>query len=249
MILVTGPTGSGKTTTLYSALRDIQSPELKIVTIEDPVEYSLPGINQMQVNPQIGLTFAKGLRHILRHDPDVVLIGEIRDPETASIAIQFALTGHLVLSTLHTNDAASAFARLLDMGMEDYLVASCVVGVMAQRLLRRLCPHCKEKYIPDGSILSMLGKSTRTIYRPKGCEECNHTGYQGRFSIGELLVVDDAIRKLVIAHSTSSEIAKVAGASGARFLWEDGMDKVLSGETSLDELLRVVEQESPQDTK
>ena len=181
MLLVTGPTGSGKTTTLYAVLKEVLSPEVKIVTVEDPVEYSMEGVNQIQVNPQINLTFASGLRSILRHDPDVILIGEIRDRETASIAIQSALTGHLVFSTLHTNDSASAFTRLMDMGMEDYLISSCLIGVLAQRLVRKICGKCREAYIPQEDVRKTAGlKEGEPLYRPKGCDDCNNTGFKGR---------------------------------------------------------------------
>ncbi|HHT9121631.1 MAG TPA: GspE/PulE family protein [Candidatus Wunengus sp. YC63] len=240
MLLVTGPTGSGKTTSLYAVLKEIISPEIKIVTVEDPVEYSMDGVNQIQVNPQIDLTFASGLRSILRHDPDVILIGEIRDRETATIAIQAALTGHLVFSTLHTNDSASAFTRLMDMGMEDYLISSCIIGVMAQRLVRKLCAKCREAYVPEAEFRKTTGlKEGEPLYRPKGCDECNNTGFKGRKCIAEFLYVDDAIRRLVLAHKDSSEIMKEAVKRGTKLLWEDGLDSVRKGETTLDELLRV----------
>jgi general secretion pathway protein E len=240
MFLVTGPTGSGKTTTLYAVLKEIVSPEIKIITVEDPVEYSMEGVNQIQVNPQIDLTFASGLRSILRHDPDVVLIGEIRDRETASIAVQASLTGHLVFSTLHTNDSASAFTRLMDMGIEDYLISSCLIGVLAQRLVRRLCGKCREPYMPEDDIRRTVGlKEGELLYRSKGCDECNNTGLRGRKTIAELLTVDDAIRRLVLAHKDSSEIMKEAVKRGTRTLWEDGLESIRRGETTLEELLRV----------
>lgn len=240
MLLVTGPTGSGKTTTLYAVLSEIISPEVKIITVEDPVEYSMEGVNQIQVNPQIELTFASGLRSILRHDPDVVLIGEIRDKETASIAIQAALTGHLVLTTLHTNDSASAFTRLMDMGIEDYLMSSCVIGVLAQRLVRKICMKCRESYIPAEDIRQTVRlKEGMPLYKAKGCDECNNTGFKGRKCIAEFLVVDDAIRRLILAHKDSGEIMKEAIKRGTKNLWEDGMESVQRGETTLDELLRV----------
>ncbi|KAB2835161.1 MAG: type II secretion system protein GspE [Candidatus Brocadia sp.] len=240
MLLVTGPTGSGKTTTLYAVLKELVSPEIKIITVEDPVEYSMEGVNQIQVNPQINLTFASGLRSILRHDPDVVLIGEIRDRETASIAIQASLTGHLVLSTLHTNDSASAFTRLMDMGMEDYLISSCIIGVLAQRLVRKICEKCREAFVPEEDIR----KSARLnigeyLYRSKGCDACNNTGFKGRKCIAEFLFVDDAIRRLVLAHKDSSEIMKEAVKGGTKSLWTDGLESVRKGETTLEELLRV----------
>lgn len=240
MLLVTGPTGSGKTTTLYAVLKEIISPDIKIITVEDPVEYSMEGVNQIQVNPQIDLTFASGLRSILRHDPDVVLIGEIRDRETASIAIQASLTGHLVFSTLHTNDSASAFTRLMDMGMEDYLISSCIIGVLAQRLVRKLCPKCREAYIPAEDLRKTARlKEGEYLYRPKGCDECNNMGFKGRKCIAEFLLVDDGIRRLILGHKASSEIMKEAMSRGTKTLWEDGIESVRNGETTLDELLRV----------
>ncbi|MCC7210695.1 MAG: type II secretion system protein GspE [Candidatus Brocadia sp.] len=240
MLLVTGPTGSGKTTTLYAVLKELVSPEIKIITVEDPVEYSMEGVNQIQVNPQINLTFASGLRSILRHDPDVVLIGEIRDRETASIAIQASLTGHLVLSTLHTNDSASAFTRLMDMGMEDYLISSCIIGVLAQRLVRKLCEKCREAFLP-GEDLRQTARlpAGEYLYRPRGCDVCGNTGFKGRKCIAEFLCVDDAIRRLVLAHKDSSEIMKEAVRGGTTSLWMDGLDSVRKGETTLEELLRV----------
>ena len=240
MLLVTGPTGSGKTTTLYAVLKEVLSPEIKIVTVEDPVEYSMEGINQIQVNPQINLTFASGLRSILRHDPDVILIGEIRDKETASIAVQASLTGHLVFSTLHTNDSASAFTRLMDMGMEDYLISSCVIGVLAQRLVRKICGKCRETYIPPEDVRKTAGlKEGEPLYKSRGCDDCNNTGFKGRKCIAEFLFVDDAIRRLILAHKDSGEIMKEAIKRGTKTLYEDGLDSVRRGETTLDELLRV----------
>lgn len=240
MLLVTGPTGSGKTTTLYAVLKELVSPETKIITVEDPVEYSMEGVNQIQVNPQIELTFASGLRSVLRHDPDIILIGEIRDRETASIAIQSALTGHLVLSTLHTNDSASAFTRLMDMGMEDYLLSSCIIGVLAQRLVRKICEKCREAYVPGEDLRQTARlKEGEYLYKAGGCDECNNSGFKGRKCIAEFLVVDDAIRRLVLAHKDSSEIMKQAVKSGTKNLWEDGLESVRRGETTLEELLRV----------
>ncbi|NUO08349.1 MAG: type II secretion system ATPase GspE [Candidatus Brocadia sp.] len=240
MLLVTGPTGSGKTTTLYAVLKEIVSPEVKIVTVEDPVEYSMDGVNQIQVNPQIDLTFASGLRSILRHDPDVILIGEIRDRETASIAIQAALTGHLVLSTLHTNDSASAFTRLMDMGMEDYLISSCIIGVLAQRLVRKLCERCREAYTPGVDLRQTVGlKEGECLYKPRGCDECNNLGFKGRKCIAEFLCVDEGIRRLILAHKDSGEIMKEAKKKGTKSLWEDGLESVRKGETTMEELLRV----------
>lgn len=240
MLLVTGPTGSGKTTTLYAVLKEMISPDIKIITVEDPVEYSMEGVNQIQVNPQIDLTFASGLRSILRHDPDIILIGEIRDRETASIAMQASLTGHLVFSTLHTNDSASAFTRLMDMGIEDYLISSCVIGVLAQRLVRKICEKCREPYLPAEDLRQTARlKEGEPLYRARGCDECNTMGYKGRKCIAEFLCVDDAIRRLVLAHKDSSEIMKEAIKRGTKTLWEDGLESVRRGETTLDELLRV----------
>ncbi|MCF6158188.1 MAG: type II secretion system protein GspE [wastewater metagenome] len=240
MVLVTGPTGSGKTTTLYAVLKEIVSPEIKIITVEDPVEYSMEGVNQIQVNPQIDLTFASGLRSMLRHDPDVILIGEIRDRETASIAIQASLTGHLVFSTLHTNDSASAFTRLMDMGIEDYLISSCVIGVLAQRLVRKICEKCHEAYIPSEDLRHTAGlEEGEPLYRPKGCDACNNLGFKGRKCIGEFLHVNDTIRRLILTRKDSSEIMREAVKMGTKTLWEDGLESVRKGETTLDELLRV----------
>jgi len=241
MILATGPTGSGKTTTLYASLKEIISPTLKIITVEDPVEYSLEGVNQIQVNSKIGLDFSSGLRSILRHDPDVILVGEIRDKGTASISIQSSLTGHLVLSTLHTNDAASAFNRLLDMGMEDYLVSTCIIAVLAQRLVRKLC-ECKEEYRIDEETMVRIGISRdKTLYRPKGCIECSNTGYRGRVSISELLIVNDNIRKMIVDRERSNVIQQEAMKNGMNTLWQDGLRKVEAGITSLSELERVTD--------
>ena len=247
IVLVTGPTGSGKTTTLYSSLLQIKSPETKIITTEDPVEYQLDGINQIQVHSKIGLTFAHSLRSILRHDPDIVLVGEIRDLETAENAIQASLTGHLVFSTLHTNDAAGAFTRMADMGVESFLVAGTVEAVMAQRLLRRLCKDCCEQYIPDREDLpddfpwDALGG--KPIYRSVGCRECRQVGYSGRMGIYELLVASDAIRSLAQDRASSWEIRKAAVENGMRTLRMDAWDKVLAGNTSVDEVLRVTKGE------
>ena len=242
MILATGPTGSGKTTTLYAALKEKISPSLKIITVEDPVEYSLEGVNQIQVNSKVGLDFASGLRSILRHDPDVILVGEIRDKSTAGISIQSSLTGHLVLSTLHTNDAASAFNRLLDMGMEDYLVSTCVIAVLAQRLVRKLC-ECKEEYRLDEDSMARIGIS-KTIYRPNGCIECSNTGYRGRVAISELLIVNDNIRQMIVNRERSNVIQKEAMKNGMKTLWQDGLKKAEDGFTSLSELERVTDDTS-----
>ncbi|MEO0113130.1 MAG: GspE/PulE family protein, partial [candidate division WOR-3 bacterium] len=211
IILVTGPTGSGKTTTLYSALEAIRSEEKNIITLEDPVEYTLPLIRQVQINPKQGLTFATGLRAILRQDPDVIMVGEIRDLETAEIAVQAALTGHLVFSTLHTNNAATAVTRLVDIGVEPYLIASSLIGVLAQRLVRKICPTCKESYQPKPEVLKYLGLEEKMhLFRGKGCEECNNTGYRGRTGIFELLIVDDAIREMILKNKSANEIQQIA---------------------------------------
>jgi general secretion pathway protein E/type IV pilus assembly protein PilB len=248
IVLVTGPTGSGKTTTLYSSLLQIQSPETKIITTEDPVEYQLDGINQIQVHAKIGLTFANSLRGILRHDPDIVLVGEIRDLETAENAIQASLTGHLVFSTLHTNDAAGAFTRMSDMGVEPFLVAGTVEAVMAQRLIRRLCVHCKEAFTPDRNEMPPDFPWDRfngqPIYRSVGCRECRNVGYSGRMGIYELLVANDEIRQMALERTSSWEIRKVAVKTGMRTLRMDAWDKVVAGDTSVDELLRVTKGEA-----
>jgi len=245
IILVTGPTGSGKTTTLYGALDKINSPDKKIITVEDPVEYQLKGVNQIQVKPQIGLNFATTLRHIVRQDPDIIMIGEIRDLDTAEIAIQSALTGHLVFSTLHTNDAPSAITRLLDMGVENFLLSSTIRGILAQRLVRVICPTCKE---PDPSAadreeLKLFGiKENVQLYRGKGCETCSFTGYYGRSGIFELLVVDDEIRKLILKSADSNQIRAAAKQNGMKTLLEDGADKIREGVSTLSEILRVIQE-------
>lgn len=242
IILVTGPTGSGKTTTLYSALNDINAPDKKIITVEDPVEYELDGINQVQVNTTAGLTFARGLRSIVRQDPDVILIGEIRDQETADIAIQSALTGHLVFSTLHTNNAAGAVARLLEMGAEDYLLASSVIGIMAQRLVRILCPLCKESYAMPKELQDRLGlilAQDEHVYRPRGCEHCGQSGYRGRVAIFELLEIDDELRELILLKKSASALTTAGINKGMRLLRDDGLAKVQAGITSVEEVIRV----------
>lgn len=242
IILVTGPTGSGKTTTLYSSLLEIQSPEVKIITTEDPVEYQLEGINQIQVHPKIGLTFAASLRSILRHDPDVVLVGEIRDAETAENAIQASLTGHTVFSTLHTNDAAGAFTRIVDMGIEPFLVASTVEGIMAQRLVRRLCLDCKESYDPKPEDVPKdfpwEKLDGRPLYRAKGCRSCRGLGYSGRFGIYELLATTENVRQLAHDRRSSFEIKQAALKAGMLTLRDDAFRKAMEGTTSLDEVLR-----------
>jgi general secretion pathway protein E len=244
IILVTGPTGSGKTTTLYAALSTINSPEVNIITIEDPVEYQIEGIGQIQVNPKIDLTFAQGLRSIVRQDPDVILIGEVRDRETAEIAIQSSLTGHLVFSTLHTNDAASAVTRLIDMGIESYLVTSSVIAIIAQRLVRVLCPKCKEAYTPDDESLVNLGlnpKASRekVFYRKTGCAACMNTGYRGRTAIFEILILDDSIKRMILKTSDSNQIQDEAVRRGMATLLANGAQKVLEGTTTIEEVFRV----------
>lgn len=242
IILVTGPTGSGKTTTLYAALTTISSVEKNIITIEDPVEFELPLIRQTQVNPKADITFANGLRSILRQDPDVLMVGEIRDKETAEIAIQSALTGHLVFSTLHTNDAPSALTRLIDMGVEPFLISSSVIGILAQRLIRTICDKCKEKYLPSGSVLKDLGiEQNLELYRGKGCSDCKNTGFVGRIGIFELLIINEEIRKMVNEKSSADEVRKKAVELGMRPLIEDGLDKVREGLTTIDEVLRVTQ--------
>jgi type II secretion system protein E len=244
IILVTGPTGSGKTTTLYAALNTINAIDKKIITIEDPVEYELDGINQVQVNSKAGLGFASGLRSIVRQDPDVILIGEIRDRETADIAIQSALTGHLVFSTLHTNDAAGAVTRLVEIGVEDYLLSSSLVAIMAQRLVRVLCPVCKEPFVPDAAVLQRLNlpftvSESEPVYRPKGCKECSFSGFRGRVGIFELLPVTDAVRSLILDSQSSLVLREHAVNNGMTLLREDGWAKVKAGITSLEEVVRV----------
>ena len=245
ILLVTGPTGSGKTTTLYTALDRLNKPDVKILTVEDPVEYQMPGINQIQVKPQIDLTFASALRSIVRQDPDVIMIGEIRDLETAQIAVQSALTGHLVLSTVHTNDAASTVNRLLDMGVDDYLLTSTVIGILAQRLVRTLCPACKEAYTALPELVDELGlrkfASTPdvTLYHAKGCKDCGTTGYIGRVSIMEMLPMSDHLRTHVMRHATSAELRVEAIKEGMVTMYEDGMRKAMNGVTTFEEVLRV----------
>ncbi len=248
IILVTGPTGSGKTTTLYSALDTINLPDKKIITIEDPIEYQMDGVNQIQVHSQIGLTFASGLRHIVRQDPDVIMVGEIRDLETAEIAIRAALTGHLVFSTLHTNDAPSAITRLVDMGAEDYLIASSLLGVLAQRLVRVICPHCKQEVFPVPEMLDEIGfrrgdgrREPDRFFEGRGCERCSNTGYTGRIGIYELMPINDDLRKLTIGKADSNQLRKKALESGMRSLRDDGWLKVRQGITSIAEVLRVTQ--------
>lgn len=246
MILVTGPTGSGKSTTLYATLNAVSRPEINVITVEDPVEYRLAGINQVQVNVKAGLTFAGALRSILRSDPDVVLLGEVRDHETAQIAIEAALTGHLVLSTLHTNDAPSAVTRLVEMGIEPFLVGSALDCVVAQRLARRLCSKCKEPYTPSEVELIAArfpwspGEEVPTLYRPAGCQTCSRTGYKGRMAIHEVMRVTEEIERHAVAHSSAAEIGRTAREQGMTTLRDDGWAKVLAGDTSIEEILRVV---------
>ncbi|MGR8998836.1 MAG: type II secretion system ATPase GspE, partial [Gammaproteobacteria bacterium] len=245
IILITGPTGSGKSTTLYAALKQLNTAERKIITVEDPVEYQLEGINQIQAKPQIGLTFASALRSIVRQDPDVIMIGEMRDLETAKIAVQSALTGHLVLSTLHTNDAPGGITRLLDMGVEEYLLTSTVNGILAQRLVRKLCPECKAAYQPASAVVEEM-KLKRfkpvgdiVLYKPVGCPACGGLGYRGRMAIIEFLAMTDPIRKLIMAHEDAGAIQKQAMAEGMATMYEDGLVKVMQGNTTLEEVLRV----------
>ncbi|WP_282610535.1 type II secretion system ATPase GspE [Pelagibius sp. Alg239-R121] len=256
ILLVTGPTGSGKTTSLYTSLTHLNSPEKKIVTVEDPVEYELEGLSQIQVRPKIGLTFAHTLRSILRYDPDIIMIGEIRDLETAQIAVQASLTGHLVLATLHTNTAAASVTRLLDMGVEDYLLTSTVVGIVAQRLVRRLCPDCREAYDALPELAEQIRRSgfdpaedtdgqadhddTITLYRPKGCASCSGLGYRGRVGIIEILPMNDEIRRLVLRHAEAREVQAAAMTAGMRSMYQDGLVKARLGMTSLEEVMRVI---------
>ena len=248
VILVTGPTGSGKTTTLYSALTQLNTPENKVLTVEDPVEYELEGINQIQANPKIGLNFADALRSIVRQDPDIIMIGEMRDVETARIAIQSALTGHLVLSTLHTNDAASGITRLMDMGIEDYLITSTVNGILAQRLVRRLCPQCRESHSVLPEIEQELGlrryqpEGELRLWHAKGCSACGNSGYKGRSAIHEVLVMDDPLRRLILKHEDAGVLQEQARKGGMRTMYEDGLYKALKGVTTLEEVLRVAEE-------
>ena len=248
-VLVTGPTGSGKSTTLYAALNQVNSKEKNIITVEDPVEYRLPGVNQVQVNQKAGLTFAAGLRSILRCDPDIVMIGEIRDRETAKIAIESALTGHLVLATIHTNDSAGGLTRLAEMGVEPFLSASAVVTILAQRLARRLCPHCREKTtVPHAVLREVSGiqnlprslPDPAPVYRPSGCPRCSGTGYRGRLGVFEVLTMSEEIERLTVSGASSEEIRRQARREGMRIMREDGLMKVLSGHTTLEELARAV---------
>jgi general secretion pathway protein E len=249
-ILISAGTGSGKTTTLYGALQKINDPGKKIITIEDPVEYQLSGVNQIHVKPQIGLTFANGLRSIVRQDPDVIMVGEIRDAETAEIAVQAALTGHLVFSTLHTNDAAGAISRLLEMGVQDYLLSSSLLGVLAQRLVRRLCPNCRKE-VPfsgmDGAAPGLEfqnGDALRTVWEAVGCDSCSGTGYLGRIGIYELLPITSELCKVIVQRADAGVIRALAVQQGMRLLRDDGWDKVRRGVTTLAEVLRVTREET-----
>lgn len=242
IILVTGPTGSGKSTTLYSVLKELNNDEINICTIEDPIEFKLPWVNQFQVNERIGLTFATELRALLRQDPDIIMVGEIRDAETAQIAVQAALTGHLVFSTLHTNDAPSSITRLINIGVKPYLVAASMVAVMAQRLVRKICPNCKEPYDPPIStrrVVERLVGEVETFYRGVGCKKCRNTGYSGRIGIYELLIVDDAMRDYITASPNVNELRRIALESGMKPLRQDGMEKVKAGITTIEEVFRV----------
>jgi len=247
ILLVTGPTGSGKTTTLYAGLNRINSTEKNIITIEDPIEYQLKGVGQIQVNPKIELTFAKGLRSILRQDPDIIMVGEIRDTETAEIAIQASLTGHLVLSTLHTNDSAGAMTRLLDMGVEPFLVSSSVIAIIAQRLVRLICPECRVSYHPTQEELNKLGikeeRTERLFYRGKGCSHCMKTGYRGRSGLYEILLLDDEIRNMILSKVDSGRIKALAISKGMMTLREDGARRVTAGLTTTEEVLRVTQED------
>ncbi|HOY09902.1 MAG TPA: GspE/PulE family protein, partial [Candidatus Omnitrophota bacterium] len=244
IVFVTGPTGSGKTTTLYSCLAHVNTADKKIITIEDPVEYQLNGITQIQINPAIHLTFSQGLRSMLRHDPDIMMVGEVRDRETAEIAIQIALTGHLVFSTLHTNDAASGITRLVDMGVEPYLICSSVECFIAQRLVRLLCPLCKKAIPVTEDILRVLREDVpearpQTLFEAQGCEACHGTGYHGREGIYEFLSLNDAIREMVLARATSAQITRKAVEQGMKTLLKHGWEKVLAGKTTPSEIMRV----------
>jgi general secretion pathway protein E len=249
IILVTGPTGSGKTTTLYTALARLNRPDVKIMTVEDPVEYQMPGINQIHVKPQIDLTFANALRSIVRQDPDIIMVGEIRDKETADMAVQAALTGHLVLSTVHTNDAPSTINRLLDMGVEDFLLTSTVIGIAAQRLVRTLCQHCKSPYSALPEVIEQMGlrrwqaKGEVTLYHAKGCEHCGGTGYFGRVSILEILLMSDSLRQLVMRHATATELRAQAVKDGMETMFENGLRKALAGVTTVEEVLRATRED------
>jgi type IV pilus assembly protein PilB len=243
IVLVTGPTGSGKSTTLYSALREISKPNINILTVEDPVENTIRGVNQVQVNVKAGLTFASALRAFLRQDPDIIMVGEIRDAETAEIAIRAAITGHLVLSTLHTNDTASSVVRMIDMGIEPFLISSSIVGVVAQRLVRRLCEHCKEEYTPginEAELLSLQNNKNARIYMPKGCPACNNTGYSGRIAVYEIMTINSEMRDMISKNANSDLLKACAVRGGMKTLRENCIRLIRSGVTSIDEMYRVV---------
>jgi type IV pilus assembly protein PilB len=242
IVIVTGPTGSGKTTTLYAALRELNTPEVKILTSEDPVEYDLDGLVQVQINSDIGLTFARCLRSFLRQDPDIILVGEIRDLETAKIAVESSLTGHLVLTTLHTNDAPSTVARLLDLGMEAFLLTATIEGIVAQRLVRRICPRCKEQFTPSEEMLMELELTPvdvegRVFYRGKGCDYCRSTGYSGRLALFELFLMDDHIRDLIMQHASTGVLREEARKRGMRTLREVGLLSIFDGDTTIEEVV------------
>jgi type IV pilus assembly protein PilB len=244
-LLVTGPTGSGKSTTLFAAMSEISRPEINVITVEDPVEYRLAGLNQVQINPRAGLTFATALRSILRSDPDVVMVGEIRDVETAKISIEAALTGHFVLSTLHTNDAPSALTRLNEMGVEPFLTGAAVTGVLAQRLARKLCEHCKELYVPSteelftARIPEELRHGKTELFRRNGCVRCRQTGYSGRIGVFQLLAMNEELSALAARKASHEELERAAMDGGMANLWDDGVEKVVAGLTSIEELARV----------
>jgi type IV pilus assembly protein PilB len=244
IVLVTGPTGSGKTTTLYSSLRQMDAQKLNISTVEDPVEYHLSSVNQTQMHEKIGMTFARALKALLRQDPDVVMLGEIRDAETATIAVQAALTGHLVLSTLHTNDAPSSITRLINIGVEPYLISAAVNAILAQRLVRKICKECKEEFAPSDEMrefLTLQGFQAEKVYKGKGCDRCRKTGYSGRLGIYEMMVMDDALRDIVTANPDVNQLRKLCRERGLITLREDGFQKVMKGLTTVDEILRVTE--------
>jgi type IV pilus assembly protein PilB len=248
IILVTGPTGSGKTTTLYAALNELNRPDVKIITAEDPVEYYLPGVNQCEVKAKIGLSFARIIRHMLRQNPNILLVGEIRDLETAEAAIQASLTGHLVFSTLHTNDAPSSITRLVDIGIQPFLVASSVLAMMAQRLVRKVCPKCKQRYEPPAHILNGIGLRPEIVKKAsfmkgKGCNHCNKTGYRGRMGIFEMMTMTPDVRDMTFKGDSTLNIRRLARKQGMRTLFEDGMIKVLRGQTTMDEVLRITQRD------
>ncbi len=248
MILATGPTGSGKTTTLYTLIKMLNSPEVSIITIEDPIEYAIGDIKQIQVNARTGLTFANGLRSMLRQDPNIIMVGEIRDAETATIAVNTALTGHLLLSTLHTNDAATTLPRLLDMGIEEYLVASTISIAIGQRLVRKICEHCKQEIVLtpaakkslESTALGALMKEDQIVYKGAGCKDCDGSGYSGRISLNEVLVADDEIREAILRKSPASDLRKIAVKNGMTTMLEDGFRKIQAGKTTVEEILRVI---------